>query len=156
MKAKDKLLPHLAYRAVRPDDIEGLDLMDCFQSDVNAKSRTMDCIFTYGFLAYSILDPQGHVIAVMGATPLHRNSIEVWALVDKKAVKQSKYYSHATKFLIEHNFDMLNMVRMQVIIKADQKWADRWAKFLGFEREGVLRRYGEEAEDHVIYAKVRE
>lgn len=153
---KDKVTAHRVYRAATVEDIDSLNLLDCFKEDETLLLRAKAMLQSGQCIAYTILDKEENPIAVFGGVYLFSKVIEVWALVDKKIDKMPKHYANATKFLIEFDFDRLRLDRMQLLIRADQSWANSWAKFLGFQKEAVMRKYGEEGMDHILFAKVRE
>jgi hypothetical protein len=153
-KLKDRVTDPI-YRAPKVEDLYSMDLMDCFKEDPLALVRAEHMIKS-GMLAYTILDQQGKPIAVMGGIYLYSKVLEVWAIVDRSVEKNARHYSRATKFLIDFDFDRLNIDRMQVTMLANQKWAYSWARFLGFKQEAVMRKFGEEGTDHILFSKVRD
>lgn len=46
--------------------------------------------------------------------------------------------------------------RFQMTVRADFEQGNRWARMLGCESEGILRSYGKNGEDHVMYARLFE
>jgi len=156
MKARDKVSPFPVFRRYIPGDIDDLDLHPCFEGDDGCRERCAAIAAQSQLgVAYTILDESGTPLAVAGGFFLYSKVLEIWTLVDKRMVERPKFYSHAIKFLLEHQFDMLQLDRMQVHLRADQPWTERWGKFLGFEIEGTLKKYGEEGVDYFRFAKVR-
>lgn len=45
--------------------------------------------------------------------------------------------------------------RLECTCAADDARGHRWANLLGFEREGLMRAYGADGRDYVLYARVR-
>lgn len=155
MKARDKTSPFPVFRPYKEGDIDFLDLLDVYDDDHNAKERCKNIAQAPFCQTYTILDETGMPLAVAGGFFMYSRVMEIWTLVDKRMKKKPKFYAHAMKFLVEHQFDMLRLERMQVIMRADQPWAKSWARFLGFELEGTLRKYGEENTDYYLFSKVR-
>lgn len=152
---KDKLLPWQTYRNYHPGDVSGMDLLDVFDNDIGAKERAEDMALSAFAITYTILCPDGTPMAIVGGFYKYTKVMEVWSLVDKKMLKMPKYYCHALKFLINQSFEDLKLERMQVIMQKDAPWVSAWSKFLGFEAEGILRKYGEENVDYIMFSKVR-
>jgi RimJ/RimL family protein N-acetyltransferase len=48
----------------------------------------------------------------------------------------------------------LGLTRVHATIRADFHNAEKWIKIVGFEKEGVMRNYGPDGEDHILFAKV--
>lgn len=43
--------------------------------------------------------------------------------------------------------------RIEMTVRQDFKMGHRWAAMLGFEREALMKRYGPEREDHMLYVR---
>lgn len=56
---------------------------------------------------------------------------------------------------IDRAFLRLSLRRMETTVRVDFRPGHRWAKALGFEYEGVMRRYGPDGTDHALYGQVR-
>lgn len=152
---RDKYLAWQTYRNYQKGDLDNMDLLDIFCNDIGAKERAIEMAESAFALTYVILCPDGTPMAVVGGFYKYTKVMEVWSLVDKKMLKMPKYYCHALKFLIHHQFEDLKLERMQVIMQKDAPWVNAWSKFLGFEPEGILRKYGEENVDYIMFSKVR-
>jgi RimJ/RimL family protein N-acetyltransferase len=70
-----------------------------------------------------------------------------------------KYYRTVYKFvkkflaeIIEHE----NLSRVQALIHPDYEDAHRFIEHLGFEREGLLKRFGPGGEDLFMYSRIGE
>mgnify|MGYP003671506105 CR=1 FL=1 len=48
----------------------------------------------------------------------------------------------------------LNLRRLQIVVDVNREKAVQWADFLGFKREGVMKRYGPEGHDYYMYARI--
>jgi len=48
----------------------------------------------------------------------------------------------------------MKLKRLQLTVNATNLVAVRWANALGFTREGVLRSYGADGADHIVFARI--
>lgn len=145
----------ITFRKTKVEDLDLIDLHPVFDGDPHCVQTAKNYVRAPNSIAYTLLSPTGQPIAVAGGFFLYGKVMEIWTIVDKSVIKIPKYYSKAMKFLLEKMFSVLKVDRMQVHIKASEKWALSWAKFLGFEKEGLLRKYGSEGVDYYLFAKVR-
>lgn len=56
---------------------------------------------------------------------------------------------------VRREHDAAEWHRLYTMVRVDFDAGHRWAAMLGFEREGVMRRWGPAAVDHAIYARIR-
>ena len=92
------------------------------------------------------------IVAVTGLAPLWDVVAEAWFLPTRE-VKNKKL---RTIRLVRKEFDAaikrLKLRRVQAIVRSDFKDAHKLAKFLGFESEGLMRKYGPDGSDYERYA----
>jgi hypothetical protein len=95
----------------------------------------------------------GKVACCFGYQTLWPGVAEAWMLtsdqVNTKAVSLTRsagrYFDHiATKEALR---------RLQITVNARHRLAVRWADALQFTREGVLRHYGPDKSDHIMFAR---
>jgi hypothetical protein len=105
----------------------------------------------------TVLDVQGRPIAVTNANMISQGVLELYSFVDKRVEECAIRYGRGMRAVLA---DVLKthpgVHRVQMLVRADQPWAGRWASFLEMNFEGRLRSYGAQGEDHFLYAKVRE
>lgn len=142
-------------RTYAPGDLESMNLHSVYDSDPDVVARCNDLAAFSNGPTYSVLGPDGKVIAVMGGVFIFPKVIEVWAVVDKSVEKIPRWYAKSARYLLHKNFYMLGVSRMQIYMRTDMVWAESWAKFLGLEYEGIARQYGAEAKDHYLFSLVR-
>lgn len=145
------------FRRYQLGDFDMIDLHPCYEGDVGCKERCEQLALSNTGHVFTILNDDGDPMAVIGLTWMYSRVAEVWAIVDKDVENNPHYYAMRVKFLADMLwFDLCPwMKRAQLHIKASTPWGGRWAKFLGFAKEGVMHNYGEENEDYILYSKVR-
>ncbi|BAQ86544.1 putative acetyltransferase [uncultured Mediterranean phage uvMED] len=93
----------------------------------------------------------GHIICSGGFIDMWEGVAEVWFIGSDKI--QTK-----VKFVVETTKDIMNKspyTRIHASVKADWKKAVRFASFLGFKKEGLMKKFGPEGADYLIMGKVK-
>lgn len=145
------------FRRYQLGDLDMIDLHPSYDGDVGCKERSEALALSNSGYTFTILNSEGNPLAVVGFIWLYSRVAEFWAIVDKDVENNPHYYALRMRMLDQTLWqDLLPWARrFQIYIKADAPWGDRWAKFLGFTKDAVLKNYGEENEDYILYSKVR-
>ncbi len=102
--------------------------------------------------AASILSADGKtVLAVMGAVPALPGVCEVFVLASEDQQKHPITFAKCVRkelYTLKHKYR-----RIQAVAK-DDDFHSRWLLWLGFEREGVLKKFGIHGEDMVMWGLV--
>lgn len=105
--------------------------------------------------AITLWTEDGTVIACAGvACGAWKGFGEYW-LVPSVHVKHfpKAVFKTAVEF-IEDTIDKLGLYRVQAVIMANNPAHVRWIEALGFEREGLMKKFGPMKEDKFLYARV--
>lgn len=93
-------------------------------------------------------------VAIVGLTPEHEASGYMWSLIGKEAADRPKALHKQAVSLLDWVQDSLGFERISVNTPVDCRgW--RWLELLGFEREGVMIKYGQDGKDYYLYARVK-
>jgi hypothetical protein len=93
-------------------------------------------------------------IAFVGLMTYWPGVAEVWSLTSE-AVKECPLAFHkAVLGIIESHWESMGLHRMQMVVKAEDTDALRWANSLLFEPEAVLRHFGPDRADYVLFARI--
>lgn len=98
----------------------------------------------------------GEPVVSSGIIHIGFNRGEAWTLVSSLFYKHRKTCFKRIKEMVGIIAQSMELVRVQSTIRADKPWADRWMKHLGFEREGLMKRFGPNGEDFVLYSRIFE
>lgn len=98
---------------------------------------------------------EGRPIAVVGISMYWEGVAYAWAFVSPEVGKHRKSFIRGTKDLIHWAMDAFKLHRLQATCVTDPPLFYRTLEVLGFEREGLMRRYGLDGSDHYLYAFVR-
>jgi hypothetical protein len=103
--------------------------------------------------AVSIL-ANGEILAIVGYQELYTGSGEIWALIAEEAKKYPVAFGRKAKETLETFARTHKLRRLQIVVRRGYEEAFDFAIFLGFEPEGILRKYGPEGDDYVMMGKV--
>jgi RimJ/RimL family protein N-acetyltransferase len=99
-----------------------------------------------------IIDDQ--IIACAGVILMDWDRGEAWTLFSSLIAKYKlTVIKQVTKYLgmiAENN----NLKRIQALVSPEREGDQRFIEFLGFEYEGLLRKYGPFNDDHMMYARI--
>jgi len=98
----------------------------------------------------------GHLLGAGGIVPIWDGLGEAWVLPSAAVKNHKKTFVRLIRENMERLSDELAFRRVQATARADAPKALRFLEFLGFEREGLLRAYGPDGSDHILFAKIRE
>ncbi len=98
----------------------------------------------------TVRDETGRIVLCCGAIPMHAQRMHVWAVLSNDA---SRHLPAVVK-LVRGFVARLGARRTEMTIRSGFASGHKWARLLGFACEGRLRAYGENGEDHHLYAKI--
>jgi len=139
----------------KPEHIESI--LDGDMSKMARKSFGMAEDIAHGLVAPGLAFTgliDGYVIASAGIKPLWPRVGEAWIVASDNMPKKKL----SVIKLIKENFDRMiqdnNFVRVQASVRSDWLEAKRFAEFLGFEHEGIMRKYGPDGQDYFRMARI--
>lgn len=101
--------------------------------------------------AYTVMDNQ-EVIACAGLAEQWPGRATAWSILSKHVagMKMARLHKMVARFL-----DMQNYTRIEMTVDHEFEQGHRWAKMLGFEWEGLMRKYNPNGVDCDLYARVK-
>ncbi|QDP62514.1 MAG: hypothetical protein Unbinned5079contig1000_41 [Prokaryotic dsDNA virus sp.] len=94
------------------------------------------------------------ILAIGGVHQMWNGVGEAWILVAKEGYKIPKTIAKYTDYLFQHIQETHELSRIQASVCASDVRANRYAQWLGFEKEGIMRKYGPDGTDYIRYARV--
>lgn len=91
------------------------------------------------------------VFACMGLIPQWEGRAIAWGLIAKET---GPYFLKVTKAVFR-TMELHPFRRIEASVKSDFVQGHRWAQMLGFKREGTMRAYAPNGDDHDLYARVK-
>jgi hypothetical protein len=103
--------------------------------------------------AYTLLSSEG-VVAISGVVSVMPGVGAAWAVTSELVNKYPKAYYKGTRDFLRAIISDWRLHRVQTTVIATNKVAVNWIQHLGFQREGLMRKYGADGSDHYLYARV--
>ena len=100
------------------------------------------------------LEDDEEILAVGGAHILWPGVAEAWGLVSPSGKKHGRLFARYAKRRFEGMLKENDIKRMQAPIHATDESGMRFVEWLGFEKEGLMRKYGLQGEDYVRVARI--
>lgn len=97
---------------------------------------------------------KGVVLGIVGYIPIAPGICEVWLIPSRYVNKYSLAFARLLRYYRDEVMPKFLWHRLQ-LVAPDDELHRRWAEFLGFEREGILRQWGYDKTDHVMWSIVR-
>lgn len=94
------------------------------------------------------------VLATGGVHRMWDGVGEAWLLVGKEGYEKPKTIAKYTDYIFQHIQEEHDLFRIQASVSALDETANRYAQWLGFEKEGIMRKYGPDGSDYIRYARV--
>ena len=140
------------YKTQHGDEMIEFGLNDKLMDiDANFTENRID--FALVGLSFTLLHNNNPVCSG-GIVPLWNGVAEGWVISSKRIyknkIKSARLIRHRTDILCAAN----KIWRLQTAVKANFKTGIRFAEFLGFKNEGLMRGYGPDKSDYYLMAKV--
>jgi hypothetical protein len=112
---------------------------------------------------YEILTPMNYslffgedLIMLMNIMPTSDGVAEICFLTDNNLRKLSIPAKRTFMSLMKQAIDIIPFHRVQAKVDSNFKMGQRFVEHLGLEKEGVLRSYGKDRVDHIMYSIIKE
>ncbi len=144
----------MEVRAFVPQDLYAISLQAAQRGvhDIVKESGYGEALAQVGpaYTATTIIRGEEVIIASLGVIPQWRGYSRAWALVSGDAgrcmVSLTRRISTWLRF---HNEG-----RIDTAVRTDFVAGIRWAEMLGFQREGIMRKYDPDRKDFYLYSQV--
>lgn len=123
------------------------DMFDMFGAD---KEVFKICEMGYG--ASYIRD--GKIYACGGVYPMWSGVGQCWMIAAKDYKKYKLNIARYMREVIEVAGNQFGFKRIQGTVRANHHEAVKFLEWMKFKKEGTLRRYGYNGQDHIMYSRV--
>ena len=96
----------------------------------------------------------GKPVAMFGCIILWTGVAEMWSIISDDARRYPKQLTLVAKGFSDIVAQSLSLHRLQLTVRSDEPRALRWAEYLGFEIEGLMKKYSPDGADTYILARV--
>jgi len=94
------------------------------------------------------------VLATGGVHRMWEGVGEAWILVGKEGLELPKVVAKYTNYIFQHIQEEHDLFRIQASVSVADERANRYAQWLGFQKEGIMQKYGPDGSDYIRYARV--
>lgn len=99
-----------------------------------------------------VLDRKAH--AILGVSLMWPGVAHGWALISDESKRYPILFAKTFKRLIENTAQVMGLKRISLSVKDGYNQGHRFAEFLGFEKEGLMRNYNHDGSSSWLYARV--
>jgi RimJ/RimL family protein N-acetyltransferase len=144
----------IKYRYYTSNDAYYLDYRSLDASYFKTYDETVAYIETLQALGPTItVVYQEQIAACWGFARVVPGVYEAWCLGSKLFNKHPIATTRTAKFVLEHGAKYIAAHRIQLTVRADNKVANNWASVLQFQYEGLMKQFGHDKADYVMFAK---
>ncbi len=97
----------------------------------------------------------GKIIACGGVYPIWEGVGQCWMIASKDYMKYWLNVGRYMRLTIDTAAKQFGFKRVQGTVRPDHGVAADFLEWAGFEREGLLKSYGYNGQDHIMYARVK-
>ena len=139
------------YRQEHLADLMDGDLSNGTQNHVFVKTYA-ESLELPGW-SFTVIDT-GHLVCCVGITEMWKGVGEAWFVGSARLHDKSRAFIRLTRSgIFEDTIKKHKLWRVQAACRADWPAALRFAKFMGFEEEGLMKKYGHNGEDFIRVAR---
>ena len=139
-------------REFKDSDVDDMVIRDVYETS----SKEIFLKLARSTASFSIVSIKTQqVVCSISVMQFFRRVAEISMLCSNDFLSEKK---DAIKFLrkgVDFVMDEFELDRVQCTIKASIPLAKKWISVLGFSEEGLMRKYGSDGSDHILFAKVR-
>ena len=140
----------LKIKKFEKEDLNMIETNFHFPESSKAAMMKETCLSAYTALLES------KVFMIGGVYGLWQNVGEAWFIASNKIHESARPFIRFAKTdVMQKVVDENGLWRVQAVCKEDWPAALKFARFMGFEPEGVMRKYGPEGMDYIRVAWVR-
>lgn len=140
----------LNFRAFEKSDVMNIEL----DYELSGESR-VGLTSHPNIVGYTLEDSEG-ILAVGGVHLMWFGVGEAWLLVSPRALERPVALARYSKRLMRVIMDKENIRRVQASVHVDDARAFAFAEWLGFDHEGIMRKYGIEGDDYFRMARLEQ
>lgn len=142
----------MEIRAYHPSHLEGIEVRDF-------EAREIDLIKGYRAQLVNLPDVytllmHGEVVIIGGIHVQWPGVAEGFLITTPLVEKYVKSFHKAMIRVIEVLRQRRKLRRLQTVVNVKHEVSHGWIQHLGFEPEGIMRKYGPDGSDYVRYARV--
>lgn len=135
-------------------DISHFDAMEIEESDhLRREYRPMYEAYALRGPAYTMLDENGRPLTCGGIFIIRPGIGEIWMTPGRDLPEHPVSAYRVGKVVMDEAFNKLHLHRVQATVMMSDVRGQNYIKAFGFCFEGLLRKYGENKEDYLLFAR---
>lgn len=95
----------------------------------------------------------GKPVACFGSVHIWKGVEEMWCFIEERGRKYPKTLTKAAIQYRDFRVISRNLHRLQIIVRCDDLRAVRWGSAIGFETEGLMKKYGPDQADFLMMSR---
>jgi hypothetical protein len=132
-----------------------LDLDPWQRANMEAHPNYIGMLRSYASMGPAITAlHDGKPVLSFGVVPLHPGVAEAWMLRGDLVSAHPLSVAYGARMFFDHIGQIMRLWRCQIGVQSTNDRATRFAKFLKFETEGLMRQFGPEQSDFYMMARL--
>jgi hypothetical protein len=95
------------------------------------------------------------ILAITGLLLIHPGMAEIWSVTGKPVDENKVLFAKVSVLVIDTWIRKYGLHRLQANVFVEHERSIEWLEWLGFEREGRMRKFGINGDDFYGYARVK-
>ena len=138
----------LKIKKFEKEDLNMIETNFHFPESSKAAMMKESCLSAYTAMQES------RVFMIGGVYGLWENVGEAWFMMSKYAYDMPRSAAKYSSLLLDHVEEENNLQRIQASVHAGDKQAIRYVEWLGFQKEGLMKKFGPDGSDYYRFARV--
>ena len=138
----------LRFKKFEKQDLDKIETNFHFPESSKAAMMKESCLSAYTAMQ------ENRVFMICGVYRLWDKVGEAWFMMSKYAYDMPISAAKYSSLLLDHVQEDNNLQRIQASVHADDKQAIRYVEWLGFENEGLMKKFGPDGSDYYRFARV--
>lgn len=135
----------------KPEHLNAVTYRSLDAPFIKANQETLADRLPKGLSFTGTVDDQ--VFAMFGLVPFWKGCYECWLIPADDLAKHKMKMHHAGLRFFEYTAKVLKAKRYQCYVYSQNFRAVRWIELMVFRKEGVMKNFGPNQEDHFLYAR---
>ena len=136
----------MIVRSYKPDDLDKIEMQN--------EQKHEFCTAGYPQKTSFTVEDNGVVLGVFGFSEIYKGRAFVFSFISKKAGKGMLGLVKTLNKMINDGMSKTGIERLEMSVLEGFEQGDRLAKLLGFEFEGVMRKYYK-GKNYKLYARIK-
>ncbi len=135
-------------------DLFAIKMQQCQLADMRELGHNFMEMVEQSVVSETLRDTEsGRIIAIVGLVVTKHHCGSVWSLVCEDVGNRGLSLTKKTLELIDAGAKRFELRRMDMMVRENETRHVRWAETLKFEREGLIKHFGPQGENYILFAR---